>query len=297
MLRLNRTSPALIALALASLTHGCARRARCRGRGAGCARGCARGRRGLRSACPRRAQRTPSSTRCSTSARLQRAARRPTGIKWGGYAELGMAYTYRDPDRWSHLRARGELTGSGQLRAAGALEADCACRSRWRLRPRGRTLSRGGAPRPAPRLHAARGLCRRRSWRLGVPSRPPACDLGRDGGLLLRRRGVRARHARFPAAELERMRIGQWAARAEYFGADTHFELLWVPKPELRPHRQARVATSIAYPWMPAGTVVSEDEPGGRPRRRQLGCACLASGRWVGPVRPSTTAATIFPRR
>ena len=49
-----------------------------------------------------------------------------TGIKWGGYAELGMAYTYRDPERWSHLRARGELTGSGQV----------APRVRWKLNAR-----------------------------------------------------------------------------------------------------------------------------------------------------------------
>lgn len=36
-----------------------------------------------------------------------------SGIKWGGYAEFGAAYTLPEPDRWSHLRARAELSGSG----------------------------------------------------------------------------------------------------------------------------------------------------------------------------------------
>jgi hypothetical protein len=74
---------------------------------------------------------------------------------------------------------------------------------------------------------------------------------------------VSARDMRdFLQTELERMRIGQWAVRAEYFGADTHFELLWVPKPSF--DRIGKPGSDFyAYPWMPAGTVVSEDKPGG----------------------------------
>ncbi|HRP65999.1 MAG TPA: hypothetical protein PLF79_07985, partial [Thauera sp.] len=55
------------------------------------------------------------------------AASAGSGIKWSGYAEFAAAYTLPEPDRWSHLRARAELTGSGQL----------APRARWKLTARG----------------------------------------------------------------------------------------------------------------------------------------------------------------
>jgi hypothetical protein len=43
---------------------------------------------------------------------------------------------------------------------------------------------------------------------------------------------VSARDLRdFILPDFEILRIPQWAARAEWFGADTHFELLWIPFP------------------------------------------------------------------
>lgn len=185
-----------------------------------------------------------------------------TGVKWGGYAELGMAYTYRDPERWSHLRARGELTGSGQL----------APRVRWKLNARAELD--GAFDLEDEHYPAAVRRDQRRDFML----REAYVDVGHgDWEFRLGRQHVvwgemvgfffadvvSARDMRdFLQTELERMRIGQWAVRAEYFGADTHFELLWVPKPSF--DRIGKPGSDFyAYPWMPAGTVVSEDKPGG----------------------------------
>ena len=185
-----------------------------------------------------------------------------TGVKWGGYAELGMAYTYRDPERWSHLRARGELTGSGQL----------APRVRWKLNARAELD--GAFDLEDEHYPAAVRRDQRRDFML----REAYVDVGHgDWEFRFGRQHVvwgemvgfffadvvSARDMRdFLQTELERMRIGQWAVRAEYFGADTHFELLWVPKPSF--DRIGKPGSDFyAYPWMPAGTVVSEDKPGG----------------------------------
>lgn len=185
-----------------------------------------------------------------------------TGVKWGGYAELGMAYTYRDSERWSHLRARGELTGSGQL----------APRVRWKLNARAELD--GAFDLEDEHYPAAVRRDQRRDFML----REAYVDVGHgDWEFRLGRQHVvwgemvgfffadvvSARDMRdFLQTELERMRIGQWAVRAEYFGADTHFELLWVPKPSF--DRIGKPGSDFyAYPWMPADTVVSEDKPGG----------------------------------
>lgn len=184
-----------------------------------------------------------------------------TGVKWGGYAELGMAYTYRDPERWSHLRARGELTGSGQL----------APRVRWKLNARAELD--GAFDLEDEHYPAAVRRDQRRDFML----REAYVDVGHgDWEFRFGRQHVvwgemvgfffadvvSARDMRdFLQTELERMRIGQWAVRAEYFGTDTHFELLWVPKPSF--DRIGKPGSDFyAYPWMPADTVVSEDRPG-----------------------------------
>lgn len=185
-----------------------------------------------------------------------------TGIKWGGYAELGMAYTYRDPERWSHLRARGELTGSGQV----------APRVRWKLNARAEL---DGAFDLEDEHYPA---AVRRDQRRDLMLREAYVDVGHgDWEFRFGRQHVvwgemvgfffadvvSARDMRdFLQTELERMRIGQWAVRAERFGADTHFELLWVPKPSFDQIGKPG-SDFYTYPWMPADTVVSEDRPGG----------------------------------
>ncbi len=185
-----------------------------------------------------------------------------TGTGWSGYAELGAAYTYRDPERWSHLRARGELTGSGQF----------VPRVRWKLNARAEL---DGAFDLEDEHYPA---AVRRDQRRDLTLREAYIDVGHDDWEFRFGRQhvvwgemvgfffadvVSARDMRdFLQTELERMRIGQWALRAEHFGADTHFELLWVPEPSF--DRIGKPGSDFyAYPWMPADTAVSEEKPGG----------------------------------
>jgi len=72
---------------------------------------------------------------------------------------------------------------------------------------------------------------------------------------------VSARDLRdFLLPEFESMRIAQWAVRAEYFGGDTHFEMLWVPKPSYDEIGKPG-GDFYAFPWIPAGTAVDERKP------------------------------------
>lgn len=184
-----------------------------------------------------------------------------SGIKWGGYAEFGAAYTLPEPDRWSHLRARAELSGSGEM----------ASRVGWKLTARAE--ADGAFDLEDDHYPAAVRRDQRRDFML----REAYVDIGHgDWEFRLGRQHViwgemvgfffadvvSARDLRdFLLPEFESMRIGQWAARAEYFGADTHFELLWIPKPSFD---EIGVPGSDFYalPWLPAGTAVREDEPG-----------------------------------
>jgi len=100
-----------------------------------------------------------------------------SGLRWSGHADLSAAYTLPAPDHWSHLRARAEVTGSGEL----------APRVRWKLTARaeadGAFDLEDGRYRPryavtSARFPAARGVRGRRPRRLGVPLRAPADQSG-----------------------------------------------------------------------------------------------------------------------
>jgi hypothetical protein len=71
---------------------------------------------------------------------------------------------------------------------------------------------------------------------------------------------VSARDLReFLLPELESLRIAQWAARAEFYADDTHFELIWVPRPE---YDDIGKPGADFYPYpLPPGTFVAEREP------------------------------------
>ncbi|HRO35314.1 DUF1302 family protein [Thauera sp.] len=183
------------------------------------------------------------------------------GLKWSGYTELGAAYTYRDPERWSRLRARGELGVSGQL----------APRVKWRLSARAE--ADGAFDLEDEHYPAAV----RRDRRTDFVLREAYVDLGHgDWEFRLGRQHVvwgemvgfffadvvSARDMRdFLLPELESMRIGQWALRAEHFGSDTHLEFLWVPKPGFDEIGEPG-SDFFSFPWLPAGTVLDEDRPG-----------------------------------
>lgn len=188
------------------------------------------------------------------------AAAAGSGIKWSGYAEFAAAYTLPEPDRWSHLRARAELTGSGQL----------AQRARWKLTARGDV---DGAFDLEDQYYPA---AVRRDQRRDFMLREAYVDIGHgEWEFRLGRQHiiwgemvgfffadvVSARDLRdFLLPEFESMRIGQWAARAEYFGTDTHFELLWIPKPSFDEIGKPG-GDFYVFPWLPAGTLVTEHKP------------------------------------
>ena len=139
------------------------------------------------------------------------------GLKWNGYTELGAAYTYRDPERWSRLRARGELGVAGQL----------APRARWKLSARAE--ADGAFDLEDEHYPAAV----RRDRRTDFVLREAYVDLGHGDWEFRAGRQqivwgemvgfffadvVSARDMRdFLQPELEGMRIGQWALRAEHF--------------------------------------------------------------------------------
>ena len=183
------------------------------------------------------------------------------GLKWNGYTELGAAYTYRDPERWSRLRARGELGVAGQL----------APRARWKLSARAE--ADGAFDLEDEHYPAAV----RRDRRTDFVLREAYVDLGHGDWEFRAGRQqivwgemvgfffadvVSARDMRdFLQPELEGMRIGQWALRAEHFGAETHLEFLWVPKPSFDEIGEPG-DDFFVFPWLPAGTVLDEDRPG-----------------------------------
>lgn len=153
------------------------------------------------------------------------------GLRVGGYGEFAAAYTTADPERWSRLRTRLELTASGRLgngprfRLGARADYDAAY-----------DLESSHYPRAVRRDQRAEVSIREAFVEFGAGEWE--FTLGRQHvvwgemvGLFLAD-VVSARDQReFLLPEFDTMRIPQWAARAEYFAGDTHFELLWIPYP------------------------------------------------------------------
>lgn len=154
-----------------------------------------------------------------------------SGIRFGGYGEFAAAYTPRDPDRWSKLRTRFELAATGRLgggprfKLAARADLDAAYDVESSHYPRSvRHDQRRDFSIREAYLDFGAGEWEFRMGRQHVV-------WGEMVGLFLAD-VVSARDMReFFLPEFETMRIPQWAARAEYFAGETHFELLWVPFP------------------------------------------------------------------
>lgn len=183
-----------------------------------------------------------------------------SGIRLGGYAEFGGAYTLPDEGHWSKLRARMELAASGNLgnglrwKVSGRVDADGA--------PDLERNHYSGAVRRDQRTDATL-----REAYLDVPVGDWEFRLGRQQIIWGEMVGfffadvVSARDMReFLLPEFESIRIPQWAARAEYFGGETHFELLWVPVASY--DKIGKPGTDFyPYPFVPSGTHVTEKTP------------------------------------
>lgn len=183
-----------------------------------------------------------------------------SGFKLSGYADFGAAYTLSDPGHWSKLSARVELGASGAL--GGGVK--------WKLSGR---FAADGAPDLESQYYP--GAVRRdqrtdvsiREAYLDVPVGDWEFRLGRQHVVWGEMVGfffadvVSARDMReFLLPEFESLRIPQWAVRAEYFGEETHFELLWVPFASY--DRIGKPGADFyPYPHIAAGTHVHEDRP------------------------------------
>ncbi len=182
-----------------------------------------------------------------------------TGLRWGGYGELAAAYTWPEPAHWSKLRARFELATSGSLgegmrfKLSGRVDGDAAY-----------DLESGHYPAPVRRDQRHDAMLREAY--LDLSANDWEFRLGRQHivwgevvGLFLAD-VVSARDLReFLLPEFEAMRIPQWAARAEYHGGETYFELLWIPVPGY--DKVGRPGADF-YPFpIPPGTPVHEDRP------------------------------------
>lgn len=182
-----------------------------------------------------------------------------TGLRVGGYGEFAAAYTTADPERWSRLRTRLELTASGRLgggprfRLGARADYDAAYDVESSHYPRAvRSDQRAGASIREAFVEFGAG-----EWEF---------TLGRQHIVWGEVVGffvadvVSARDVReFYLPEFETMRIPQWAARAEYFAGETHFELVWIPYPS---YDDIGKPGSNFYPFaLPADTRVRNAEP------------------------------------
>lgn len=191
---------------------------------------------------------------------LEPSGRADSGIRLSGYGELGAAYTYADDERWSRLRARLELAANGRLGE----------RMRWKLSARADAdgafdLEDGYYP-SAVRRDQRRDAILREAW-VDFGAGDWEFRLGRQHIIWGEMVGfffadvVSARDMRdFLLPELEAMRIAQWAARAEYYGGDTHFEMIWIPSPSYDDIGKPG-SDFYHYSYLPAGIRVKEREP------------------------------------
>lgn len=152
------------------------------------------------------------------------------GVKWGGYGEFAMAYTYTNPEHWSKLRGRAELAGSGAL----------SSEVRWKLSVRGGAdgAYEVGHFYPDPVRRDQRKDFTVRDAYVDISAEDWDFRLGRQQVVWGEMVGfffadvVSARDLReFLLPEFEAMRIPQWTARAEYFKDDFHAEFIWIPVP------------------------------------------------------------------
>lgn len=181
------------------------------------------------------------------------------GIRLGGYGEFAAAYTDNNPSRWSRLRTRLELNASGRLGAGlrfhVGVRADHDAAYDFESRHYPRAVRRDQRSELSLREAYVDFGAGEWEFRLGRQH----VVWGEMVGLFLAD-VVSARDMReFVLPEFDAMRIPQWAARAEYFAGETHFELLWIPYAS---YDKVGKPGSNFYPFgLPAGTPVRDVTP------------------------------------
>ena len=153
---------------------------------------------------------------------------------WRGYLQFDLAYTYEDPEHWSKARTRLEIGRQGRLndmvkyKVTGRIEYDAVFdiernfypfevkndrRREFQVRETYLDISTGGDL----------------EFRLGRQH----IVWGEVPGLFFAD-VVSAKNLReFLLQDFDALRIPQWAARADYYKGDFHFEAIWIPRPTI----------------------------------------------------------------
>lgn len=155
-----------------------------------------------------------------------------TRSPWRGYIQADLAYTYGNPEHWSKARTRFELGRQGVLsdtikyKVSGRFDYDAVF-----------DIENGFYPSDV-----------RKDRRFDFQIRETYLDIapGGDWEFRVGRQHivwgevpglffadvVSAKDMReFVLQEFDALRIPQWAVRADYYGADSHFEVIWIPVP------------------------------------------------------------------
>lgn len=189
--------------------------------------------------------------------------------RWQGHVRTRLAYTYGRPDHWSRLAGRLELAGKGRLggaaqwKVSGRVDYDAAYDLSDHYQDRVRDDQRLEFQLRETYLDLPAGDW---EWRIGRQH----IVWGEMVGLFFAD-VVSAKDLReFILPDFESLRIPQWAVRGEYYHADWHAELLWIPYPTYnnvgRPtdfSQPGSGADFYPYPASPPGIPVirSEVEP------------------------------------
>jgi hypothetical protein len=153
---------------------------------------------------------------------------------WRGFLQFDLAYTYKDPEHWSIARTYFELGRQGRLsdtvkyKITGRAAYDAVF-----------DIERNFYP-PEVKKDRRRGFDVRETYLDVEPGGDWEFRFGRQNIVWGEVPGlffadvVSAKDLReFVLPEFDILRIPQWAARAQYYKSDFHFEAMWIPYPTI----------------------------------------------------------------
>jgi len=161
----------------------------------------------------------------------QAVAEPPSAVQWRGFVQNYTAYDYQDPSHWSRAVIRTQLGAQGggrglKWKATARLDVD--------------PVYAGSDFYPSEVREDQRANFFLRETYVDMPLAGLELRLGKQNIVWGEMVGlffadvVSARDQRdFILPDFEIIRIPQWAARAEYFGANYHLEAIWLPYPEV----------------------------------------------------------------
>ncbi len=150
--------------------------------------------------------------------------------RWSGWVQFDAAHVWPDPSHWANARTRGELAGRGawgngvKWKVSARAYYDAAYDASSFYPPAVRDDQRAEIALHETYVDFGRG-----DWefRLGKQNIVWGEMVGLFFADVVSAKDLRG----FILPEFDQIRIPQWAARAEWFGGDSHLELIWLPAP------------------------------------------------------------------